>query len=1133
MRDILREAEDRYIDNQISVTCGLFDDAYLNLHLYTDDFAVWPDVVEAVELEETDTLAVENFIASAFTGLGLLETYGYQFLLIRDANGSIVFSQYLDRETGVRSTLHESIANDMPKTLHSKTQQSYLNTTVLDNIPAHSNAAIFIIDGIPYLCANAPVLNDETDTTFHGTASFGIIIDSTFFEELTHFEETTFFVLTADRSKELDSLATYDSNADSASSYAQLNLDIPGGDSYIVMTRTRIVFSDGYYNISVTLFLLILFSAIASALAFWLILKMIVHPITRLSLDIGKTDGFADGNASVIDVSKYGPAVELYSLGTSINTMIEKLRQSLISLDIFTNIFNGMDSNICVSDVESDEILFINDKMKRDCCLTDSIIGKTRSSALPHRDIYKSLTPTALQSRDLITMWEEHDPSNDHYYRTSGRIIRWMRGKRAYIQHSVDITDIRNAENSLNRRLKQQEILFRVTSGFISNENIPTLISKALSIIGSFLDIDKIYISGLDADSSNLVYKYGWSAEKPNSPPNEDALSCQMTPDNIIFNSFITGIQTYISCSDVSANPSFAEIAPAGCGSIIIAPLVVSGSLWGTLSLSDTNKDSLDQIEIIDATKLFANLISGVIARSNAEEISARLSSIVNASPQFIAYSNENGVFEYVNNGASSIVEYTTDELMCDGLKLFFGDKTASILTTIYANLNKTTDSTYEFDIRSKSGTPIVLLASIFPTEFYNNGFGFIGVDITEMRRLERELTEAKNRADESSKAKGEFLARMSHEMRTPMNAIIGMTNIANAATSDLEKKDYCLRKIGDASVHLLGVINDILDMAKIEANKFEISPAPFEFNKMLNRVIDVVKFRIDEKKQNFTCSVAENIPPRFVGDELRLAQVITNLLSNAVKFTPENGKILLAVEVLGFEENSICILRISIRDTGIGISSENKLKLFRSFEQADGGIARKFGGTGLGLAISKRIVEMMGGDIEVSSELGNGAEFSFSVRLAIDFSESSDLQQNEGNATLDDLTGIFRGHTILLVEDIEINREIVADLLSETQITMDTAENGVIAFNMFQKNPRRYDMVFMDIHMPEQDGYETTRKIRDLDNPYAKQIPIVAMTANVFKEDIEKCIAAGMNDHVGKPLDFNEVLEKLFKYLK
>ena len=530
-------------------------------------------------------------------------------------------------------------------------------------------------------------------------------------------------------------------------------------------------------------------------------------------------------------------------------------------------------------------------------------------------------------------------------------------------------------------------------------------------------------------------------------------------------------------------------------------------------------------------------------------------------------------------------------------------------------------------------------------------GYIISSMDVTEIQT-------AKIAADKASRAKGDFLSNMSHEIRTPLNAIIGMTSMGSTAT-DISRKDYCLTKINDASKHLLGVINDILDMSKIEANKLELSPTKFIFEKMLQRVVDVVSFRMEEKHQHFSIFVDSNIPFIIISDEQRLAQVITNLLSNAIKFTPQEGSIKLEAN-LAEEKNGLCTIQIDVSDTGIGISDEQKPRLFRVFEQAERSTSRKYGGTGLGLVISKRIVEMMDGRIWIESELDKGSVFSFTIQaqrgeenqesllnpdvtwknlrsLVVDddiyilefFKNAAEqlkitcdtaasgnealalIKQNglydmyfidwnmpgmdgieltrriklkhdskyaivmissidlitiedeakaagvdkflqkplfmssiadcindclgtgrEENKEVETNTGCFNGYHVLLAEDIEINREIVIALLEPTEIKIDCAENGAEAIKCFKENSDRYDIIFMDLQMPEVDGLEAARRIRQLELPRAKEIPIIAMTANVFKEDIENCLAAGMNDHVGKPLDLTEVMEKMHKFL-
>ncbi|MDR1894658.1 MAG: PTS transporter subunit EIIC [Spirochaetales bacterium] len=454
----------------------------------------------------------------------------------------------------------------------------------------------------------------------------------------------------------------------------------------------------------------------------------------------------------------------------------------------------------------------------------------------------------------------------------------------------------------------------------------------------------------------------------------------------------------------------------------------------------------------------------------------------------------------------------------------------------------------YEEEIRVKAGSDMVFQISLNPAEEKGGicrGVVVALVDVTELYHAQQE-------AEKASAAKTSFLANMSHEMRTPMNAIIGMTNIAKASSS-LEQKNYCLNKISEASSHLLGVINDILDMSKIEANKMELSPVNFSFLKMIQKAANVINYLIEQKHQQFTLSLDDRIPPYLEGDDQRLTQIIANLLTNAVKFTPAQGSISLKTTWLpalpdnpsakpkgkdsprnNQEDSPPCAIQVDVSDTGIGINGEQLTRLFSTFEQADSGTSRKYGGTGLGLAISKQLVEMMGGRIWAVSELGKGATFSFIVPIKQGYAEEEATSESAAFRAGGE-TGQgedFSGCRLLLAEDVEINREIVITLLEPSGIAIDCAVNGDEAVKMFSADPGRYDLIFMDVQMPVMDGYEATRLIRGFPAQEAQKVPIVAMTANVFKEDIVKCLASGMNDHLAKPLSEEDLFAKLQFYL-
>jgi len=409
------------------------------------------------------------------------------------------------------------------------------------------------------------------------------------------------------------------------------------------------------------------------------------------------------------------------------------------------------------------------------------------------------------------------------------------------------------------------------------------------------------------------------------------------------------------------------------------------------------------------------------------------------------------------------------------------------------------------------------------------------------------ELESALEEAQAANRAKSDFLSNMSHEMRTPMNAIIGMTQIGRLA-GDLEKKDYAFDKVESASNHLLCVINDVLDVSNIEAGKFILAPVDFCFEEMIQKAVNVTGFSVEEKKQKLGLYVDSDIPQFFSGDERRLIQLITNLITNANKFTPEYGSIWLKAN-LTEEKDRICTIKIEVKDTGIGITHDNQMRLFSPFQQAETNASRRFGGTGLGLAICKQIARLMNGKIWVESEPGKGSTFIFTVQLK----HIDQIRENaEAESSLDSNANqlSFKGRRLLLAEDVEINREILMSLLEPVEIEIDCAVNGKEAVDMFTSSPEKYDLIFMDMQMPQMDGLEATRNIRQFEtdlekaesasraeggtrNGKHKPVPVIAMTANVFKEDVVRCISAGMNAHIGKPLDYAEVIQILTQYLK
>ena len=399
----------------------------------------------------------------------------------------------------------------------------------------------------------------------------------------------------------------------------------------------------------------------------------------------------------------------------------------------------------------------------------------------------------------------------------------------------------------------------------------------------------------------------------------------------------------------------------------------------------------------------------------------------------------------------------------------------------------------------------------------------------TIMQRREKQIEVEKALAEESSRAKTSFLNNMSHEIRTPMNAIIGLDSIALRDPDLPPKTREHLEKIGASADHLLGLINDILDMSRIESGRMVLKSEEFSFREFLGQINIIISGQCQHKGLHYDCSVVGDVNDYYVGDDMKLKQVIINILGNAVKFTEQGGSVTLTVTPLGQAEG-MCTLRFTMKDTGIGMDKEYIPKIFESFSQEDA-TTNKYGGSGLGMAITKNFVEMMNGEIQVESEKGVGSVFTVTVSLG--FSEKSADDEKQEALTDSSVSEILAGRRVLMAEDVEQNAEILADLLDLEDIDSEHACNGKRAVDMFTESAQGYyDAILMDVRMPEMDGLTAAQMIRGLDRDDAKTIPIIAMTANVFDDDIERSLAAGMNAHLFKPIEPEKMYETMARLI-
>ena len=1139
MTSMLRQAEEHHLEEMNGTINASMREMALTLRENTRAWSSRDDTYNFVLGD------FPEFIAENLEDGAMLSLNNADYVIIIDKEGNNLFQGASDiiindnkKEKSLTELSQQQLTDLVPDGL-SNHLVSISNDVIANHVTAtsptaegpNSDTGFITYNDISYMNCTMPIIPSDEESEPVGTFTYLIKFDEERFSSLTGMKVTDFSIVELEKGSDEEGALYAESTKKMTISTIIENL---GSDRRALMqySHERLIYSSGITLIITTIIILTIGLLIAFLFFFFMANKFVIKAFRVLLSDISNVE-----KKEQVDSEKHTSFSEIQEVSVAINDMVNRLdqsyqaeQQSQVSLNILTNLLNGLDAYLYVSDPIDDKILFINDKMKDHFGLKGVVVGETCWKVLQegYTERCEFCPSHTLKEPGDVMVWEEKNSVTNRYYRNTDTLIEWSENYIVHLQHSVDITDIKAAEIELQHKFEQQKIFTEISQSFISTQDADSLIDDSLRKIGEFMRMEAVFVVQLLSDKEAIV-SHEWEASATSPRENRRIFSAE---DIQKIKAMLAGTDYQISKSE-GYELTIDQIEEA-----LWVPILLNRNLWGALFFGKS--DSGWSENEIHVAGLIASLLSGLIGRNE----------------------------------------------------------------------------------------------------------------------MEREIVEAKELAEEGSRSKGEFLSRMSHEMRTPMNAIIGMTDIAKNADNP-EKKEYCLDKIDNASKHLLGVINDILDMSKIEANKFELSYTEFNLDNIIMNVLNVIIFRVEEKHQELKLFIQPNIPTILWGDAQRLAQVITNLLTNAVKFTPEKGKIGLNVRLISENEDGIT-LQFEVTDTGIGISDEQQKKLFTSFEQADGSISRKFGGTGLGLAISKRIVEMMNGKIWIESEEGKGSSFKFDVevkpvkenkiektKMSISKSELKVLVVDDARETCDYFVEImstleidcevalsgdaalsmiqeegksydmvfvdwkmpgmdglelaqelrdnetknqviimisaaawsemeneakkigvdgyipkplypsaliecigrfinftndssnpqnlpvysFPGKMALLAEDIEINREIVSTILADTGLEVECAENGVEAVEMFSKNPDRYDIIFMDMQMPEMDGLEATRRIRALENEHSKLIPIIAMTANVFREDVVQCLEAGMNEHIGKPIDFDDLFEMLNKY--
>ncbi len=941
--------------------------------------------------------------------------------------------------------------------------------------------------------------------------------------------------------------------------------------------------------------------------------------------------------------------------------------------DLLYRILDSLDAYIYVSDPVTSEILFINNKMetlfggqklKGEICWKVLQTGMSEAcSFCPVKKLVKNPSESVV--------WEELNTVTKRFFRNTDTMIEWHDKRLVHLQHSVDITDIKNAELARISRYKQEKLLSRISMEFSSTKNISAMIEASLASLGKHYNVTDVIILKEDPKTHAFSFEHEWLDEKTNIHYGPERYNREYRFDEYVKENTLEPMVIFYEDTSFSKYIRMDDRIVAS----LVAPIVIGGVRWGILGLEYESKNQTPSALEIEQLRLVTGIIASGIERDriskellNAEQY---MRSLIDTIPLGLYWKNDQNHFIGCNPVFANYMSTTVNDIL--------GNRIENLDPVLFDNMYLNEDADIIRNRESVLGREFYVdsadawyrMYKVPVIDINDEVHSFIGCleDITISKKneealfaREKQLEQATFAAEAASNAKSDFLARMSHEIRTPMNAIIGMTYIAKT-TNDLQKISNCLDKIDNSSKHLLGIINDILDMSKIEADKLELYVEEFNLEKTLIDICSIVSVRAEENSQTLHVKIAKNVAKAYQGDALRISQVITNLLTNAIKFSPKKSDIYLDVscERINNEQTKLIV---SVKDSGIGMSKEQQAKLFTPFEQADGGIARKFGGTGLGLAICKRIITLMNGEISVTSEEGSGSSFNFYVMInnskeqgntqlapvllkdnlrvlvvddsteileffkdfmgaqniettvaasgeeaielvkkaedqfkpfnvifmdwqlpgldgvqttkvikestgrdvtviLISIAEWSALEKDakhlgiakflskplfpstiidainevlgektvdlvvENNTTLND----YSGKRILLAEDVEINAEILSALLQSSKVEIINAENGKIALEIFKKD-QNFDLILMDIHMPLMDGYDATRYIRALDIEKAKTVPIVAMTANVFKEDIEKCKQVGMNDHIAKPIEAELLFKKLNQYL-
>ncbi len=920
-----------------------------------------------------------------------------------------------------------------------------------------------------------------------------------------------------------------------------------------------------------------------------------------------------------------------------------------------------LNAYVYFSDTETREVVYCNDAL-RDLFQIGEYQGKKCYAAIYGETEPCSFCPLSelLDGRQDTVVWTLFDSERQRYFRSYNTLIKDYGSKTLHMQCSFDTT---LSDNIRVEDQKRAYTLYHIAMNFITPRPLRDAIRSSLSILGHYTGVSHIRVFKETHENNLFECVYNWQesgrAQSMGIVLNSDVFYALINGECVVVENSFPNVERRRLSEKLRSNY------------FICAPIRTKEGLWGFLELdagmSVRHWSAEDVSTIATVTDILASGISRTATEQQLYTTQRTLRVMLDNVPSGIFWKDKNAVYQGCNKvfarflglPEKSVLEKTDYELFSgDTLRFLLGpDK-----DTPEQN-DKTVRHTGYVNDRNTGKKKCLSMTRIPVANEMGDTAYILGIldDITQeseakkqMELRDKALKRAIKAEQQANRAKSNFISRINHEMRTPLNAILGMTHIARD-TTDLKKMQHCLERIEASSSHLLSCINDVLDLAKIESDKLVLESEDFCLEKLLSNLCNVLSVSVNEKNQKLAIHIGPDVPGNFVGDAYRLGQVIINLLSNAVKFTPEGGEICLEVQATANDDDHT-VLRFCVRDNGIGMKKEAIDKLFLPFEQADSSITRKYGGSGLGMSIAKQIVDRMGGAIEVWSKPGRGTAISFTVDLqnsakderpkltrrlkgkplrlilfdpdvkGVDtlrqaagskasihhvadrqellaavaegsehthqavFLDIMQVFQNGDNLleliqerfgeqkivlilttqqldaydeivsshnvekllhrpflpsafiqTVNELfesvpadgkkkpaIEMFSGRGVLVAEDIDVNAEIIREFLQKHGAQVLVAKDGKEAVELFTKKKRSLDLVLMDVHMPVMTGYEAAQHIRAV-NP---KVPIIAMTADVLTEDLQKCIDAGMNDYLTKPIDFERTTRVLLEHM-